>query len=49
MRRSPADRPVVAVNPLLSGCEGGAKGPAHQDLFISFNRAALVREEARRA
>jgi RNA-directed DNA polymerase len=25
---------------LLSGCEGGAKGPAHQDLFISFNQAA---------
>jgi hypothetical protein len=25
---------------LLSGGGGGAKGPAHQDLFISFNRAA---------
>src|ERR1017187_5253810 len=31
MRRSPADRPVVAVKPLLSGGGSGAKGPAHQE------------------
>ena len=34
MRRSPADRPVVAVKPLLPGGGGGAKGPAHQECGI---------------
>jgi len=37
MRHPPADRPAVAVKPLLSGGEGGAKGPAHRSV-CSFNR-----------
>jgi RNA-directed DNA polymerase len=41
MRRSPADRPVVAVKPLLTGGGGGAKGPAHQDCSFRSTGGSL--------
>jgi hypothetical protein len=38
----PADRLVVAAKPLLSGCGGGAKGPAHQ--ACSFEQLGFQEE-----
>ena len=42
MRRSLADRPVVAEKPLLTGCGGGAKGPAHREMFVRSTRAFVL-------
>src|SRR6266851_3057158 len=44
MRHSPADRPVVAGRPLLTGGGGGAKGPAHQGLFVQSTGACSGRK-----
>src|SRR5205809_4212582 len=45
MRRPPADRPVVAVKPLLTGGGSGAKGPAHQECsFDQPGRCCLGRK-----
>src|SRR5664280_3930137 len=46
MQRSPADRSVVAVKPLLSGGGSGAKGPAHQE--CGFDQPGTPREEERK-
>jgi RNA-directed DNA polymerase len=42
MRRSPADRPVVAEMSLLPGGGGGAKGPAHQKCSFWSTRAPVL-------